>query len=104
MKVANSRFIGFDCVSVTSDPTRRTTYALYHHLEDESSVFATLLSTPERCVDPHFFVAALYRSHHQQTEVHRNRIDDTVQGTERQTGFGRPGQLLRPDRRASLDE
>ena len=88
LKVANSRSTGFDCVSLTCDPSRRTTYVLYHHLQDESSVFATLLSTPERSIDIHFFVAALYRSHHQHIETYRNTIDDTVQGVERQTGFG----------------
>lgn len=104
LKVANSRSTGFDCVSVTCDPSRRTTYVLYHHLEDEDSVFATLLSAPERCVDPHFFVAALYRSHHQRIEAHRNTIDDTIQKIERQTGFGNPGRLTNPGRRPSLDE
>jgi hypothetical protein len=101
LKVANSRSTGFDCVSVTCVPSRRTTYALFHHLEDEASVFATLISTPERCIDPYFFVAALYRSHHQHVEYHRNTIDDAIQGIERQTGFGQPGRLA--NRRASLD-
>lgn len=104
LKVANSRSTGFDCVSVTCDPSRRTTYVLYHHLKDEASVFATLLSTPERCIDLHFFVAALYRSHHQHIESHRNIIDDAIQGIERQTGFGNPGRLMGFERRASLDE
>lgn len=104
LKVANSRSTGFDCVSVTCDPSRRTTYVLYHHLEDEAFVFATLLSTPERCIDLHFFVAALYRSHHQHIETHRNTIDDAIQGIERQTGFGNPGRLISSKRRASLDK
>ncbi|KAI1410705.1 hypothetical protein F5Y13DRAFT_71008 [Hypoxylon sp. FL1857] len=104
LKVANSRTTGFDCVSVTCDPSRRTTYVLYHHLEDEDSIFATLLSTPERCIDPHFFVAAVYRSHHQHIEAYRNTIDDTIQGIERQTGFGNPGRLMGSARRPSLDE
>lgn len=103
LKVANSRTTGFDCVSVTCDPSRRTTYVLYHHLRDEDSVFATLLSTPERCIDLHFFVAVVYRSHHQHIETHRNTIDDTIQGIERQTNFGNPGRLG-PERRPSLDE
>ncbi|KAI5464434.1 hypothetical protein BGZ63DRAFT_377645 [Mariannaea sp. PMI_226] len=102
LKVANSRSTGFDCVSVTCDPARRTTYVLYHHLNNEDSVFATLLSTPERCIDHLFFVAALYRSHHQSIETHRNTMDDTIQGIERQTGFGNPGRLD-PGRRPSLD-
>lgn len=101
LKVANSRSTGFDCVSVNCDPSRRTTYVLYHHLEDEASVFATLLSTPERCIDLYFFIAALYRSHHQHIEIHRNTIDDAIQGIERQSGFGNPGKLMR---RASLDK
>lgn len=104
LKVANSRSTGFDCVSVTCDPSRRTTYVLYHHLKDEASIFATLLSTPERCIDLHFFVAALYRSHHQHIEAHRNIIDDAIQGIERQTGFGNPGRLMGFERRASQDE
>lgn len=104
LKVANSRSTGFDCVSVTCDYSLRTTYALYHHLQDEASFFATLLSTPERCIDPHFFVAALYRSHHQHIETHRNAIDDAIQSIERQTGFGNPGRLIGAERRASLDE
>ncbi|KAJ6100392.1 hypothetical protein N7499_000022, partial [Penicillium canescens] len=103
MKVANSRRTGFDCVSVTCDPSRRTTYVLYHHLFDEDAVFTTLLSTPERCIDSHFFIAALYRSHHQQIEVYRSTIDDTILGIERQTGFGNPGRLDR-GRRPSMDE
>ncbi|KAI2623181.1 hypothetical protein GGR54DRAFT_638426 [Hypoxylon sp. NC1633] len=104
LKVANSRTTGFDCVSVTCDPSRRTTYVLYHHLHDEDSIFATLLATPERCIDPHFFVAAVYRSHHQHIEAYRNTIDCTIQGIERQTGFGNPGRLISPGRRPSLDE
>ncbi|KAJ4347608.1 hypothetical protein N0V95_005254 [Ascochyta clinopodiicola] len=107
LKVANSRTTGFDCVSVTCDPARRTTYALYHHLEDEASVFATLISNPERCMDPHFYVGAVYRAHHQHIELYRNVIDDAIQGIERQTGFGNPGRLhssQRPARRASMDE
>jgi hypothetical protein len=106
LKVANSRSTGFDCVSVTCDYLRRTTFALYHHLEDEASVFASLLSTPERCIEPIFFVAVLHRSHHQQIETHRNCIDDAVQDIERQTGFGNPGRLMGfgSKRRASLDE
>jgi hypothetical protein len=104
LKVANSHSTGFDCVSVTCDPACRTTYVLYHHLQDEASVFADLLSTPEQCIDPHFFVAAVYRSHHQNIETHRNTIDDTILGIERQTGFGKPGRLMSTERRASLDE
>ena len=104
LKVANSRSTGFDCVSITCDPSRRTTYALYHHLEDDASVFATLLSTPERCIDPYFFIAALYRSHYQHIETHRNTIDDAILGIERQTGFGNPGRLIGSGRRPSRDE
>ena len=106
MKVPNSRSTGFDCVSVTCDAILRTTYALYHHLEDEASVFATLHSTPERFIDPFSFVAALYRSHHQHIETHRNTIDDAVRDVERQTGFGNPGRLMMSadGRRPSLDE
>ena len=103
LKVANSLSTGFDCVSVTCDPSRRTTYVLYHHLQDENSVFATILSMSERSIDLHFFVAALYRSHHQHIETHRNTIDDMIKGVERQTGLGRPGRLD-PRRRRSLDE
>ncbi|KAJ5472349.1 hypothetical protein N7530_006350 [Penicillium desertorum] len=103
MKVASSRTTGFDCVSVTCDPSRRTTYVLYHHLFDEDAVFTTLLSTPERCVNSYFFVAALYRSHHQQIELYRNTIDHTIQGIEQKTGFGNPGRLHH-ERRPSLDE
>jgi hypothetical protein len=107
LKVANSRSTGFDCVSVTWDPSRRTTYVLYHHLSDEDSVLATLLSTPELCIDPHFFAAALYRSHHQHIETHRSTIDDAIQGIERVTKFGYPGMLPRSmsfGRRPSMDE
>lgn len=103
MKVANSRTTGFDCVSVTCDPSRRTTFVLYHHLFDEDAVFNTLLSTPGRCIDPYFYMSALYRSHHQHIEVYRNTIDCTIQGIERQTGFGNPGRLDR-GRRPSMDE
>ncbi|KAL4911171.1 hypothetical protein BDW74DRAFT_172635 [Aspergillus multicolor] len=102
MKVANSRTTGFDCVSLTVDPTRRTIYVVYHHLQDEDSVFATLLADLDKCLDPFFFVATLYRSHHFAIESYRNRIDDTIQGIERQTGFGNPGRLLR-GRRPSMD-
>jgi hypothetical protein len=91
-------------VSLTCDPFRRTTYVLYHHLEDETSVFATLLSTPERCIDPHFFVEALYRSHHQHIEIHRNTIDDAILSIERRTGFGHPGKLSNVERHASPNE
>lgn len=93
LKVSNSRSTGFDCVSVTCDASRSTTYVLYHHLQDEDSVFETLLATPEHCYDPHFFLAAVYRSHHQNIEAHRNTIDDAVRNIERQTGFGTPGRL-----------
>lgn len=103
MKVANSRTTGFDCVSVTCDPSRRMTYVLYHHLFDEDAVFNNLLSTPERCIDPHFYVSALYRSHHQHIEVYRSTIDCSIQAIERQTGFGNPGRLDR-GRRPSIDE
>ena len=103
LKVANSRSTGFDCVSVTCDSSRRTTYVLYHHLEDEDFVFAILRSMPERSIDLHFFVAALYRSHHQHIETHRNTIDNTILGVERQTSFGHPG-MLGSRRRPSLDE
>lgn len=102
LKVANSLSTGFDCISVAYDPSRRTTYVLYHHLKDEESVFATLCSTPERCIDPFFFVMALYRSHNQQIETYRNTIDDAILKVERQTGLGVPASLIR--RRASLDE
>lgn len=94
LKVANSRSTGSDCVSVTRCPKRRTIYVLYHHLEDEASVFTTLLSTPECCIDPHFFVAALYRSHHQHIEKHRNTIDDAILAMERQSGLGYPNRLM----------
>ncbi|KAK3308479.1 uncharacterized protein B0T15DRAFT_491061 [Chaetomium strumarium] len=94
LKVANSRSTGFDCASITLDPSRRTTYILYHHLTDEPSVFATLLSSPELCITPHFFAFALYRSHHQHIEVHRNTIDDTIQRIERETKYGNPGKLM----------
>lgn len=101
-KVANSRSIGFDCVSVTCDYSRRHIYALYHHLPDEALLFATLLSTPERCIDPHFFIAALHRSHHQMIETYRNAIDDAIKDIERQTGFGSPGRGF--DRQANVDK
>ena len=104
LKVANSRATGSDCVSVTRDPSRRTTYAVYHHLEDEDSLFATLSFTPERCVDAHFFVAVLYRSHYQHIETHRNAIDDVIIGIEEQTSFEFSGKLMGFERRASLDE
>ncbi|KAJ5160604.1 uncharacterized protein N7482_007608 [Penicillium canariense] len=78
MKVANSCTTGFDCVSVSRAPSRRTTSVLYHHLFDEDAVFTTLLSTPERCINFHFFIAALYRSHHQHIEIYRNTIDDKI--------------------------
>ncbi|RYP67416.1 hypothetical protein DL771_007247 [Monosporascus sp. 5C6A] len=104
LKVAVSRSTGHDCVSVTCDPSRRTTYALYHHLKDEASLFATLLSTPERCIDPYFFVATLYRCHHQHIETHRHTIDDAIVGIERQTGFGTPGRLIGSECRTNLDE
>lgn len=93
LKVANSRATGFDCVSVSFDLARRTTYVLYHHLQDEASVFATLLSAPARCIDYLFFVAALYRSHNQHIEAQRNTLDDAIKIIERQTGFGNPGLL-----------
>ena len=106
LKVANARSTGYDCVSVTCDPSHRTTYVLYHHLEDECSVFATLLAMPEQTIDPRFFVAALYRSHYQHIETYRNTIDDTILKVERQTGFGIPNRLARPGSRPppSLDE
>lgn len=107
IKVANSRSSGLDCVSVTCDTLRRTTYALYHHLEDEASVFANLLSTPERCIDPYFSVAALYCSHYQRIEIHRHSIDNAIKKIERQTGFGTPGRLIGwfvSKGRSSLDE
>ena len=104
MKVANSISTGYDCVSVTSDPARRTTYVLYHHLEDENLVFNTLLTTPERCIDPLFFVVALYQSHHQHIETHRNAIDESILRIERQTGFGYPGRVIDPNRRKSTAE
>ena len=94
LKVANSRCIGFDCVSLTSDVSHRTTYVLYHHLESEASIFAMLLSQPQQWIDPHFFVAAVYRSHHQHLEIHRNTIDDAIQALERRTGFGNQGRLM----------
>ena len=103
-KVANSRSTGFDCVSVTCDYSRRNIYTLYHHLQDEALLFATLLSTPERCIDSHFFVTALYRSHHQMIETYRNAIDDAIKDIERQTGFGYPGRLMGYDRQASVDK
>ena len=102
-KVPNSRSIGFDCVSITHDSFRRTTYALYHHLEDEASIFETLLLTPDRCINPYFFVVALYYSHQQHLEKHRNAIDDVIQGIERKTGLGNPGRLIASKRRPSLD-
>ncbi|CAI7569719.1 unnamed protein product [Penicillium glandicola] len=102
LKVANSRSTGFDCVSVTCNPSRRTTYVLYQHLRDEESIFATITSAPERAVDPLFFVAAVYRSHHQQIETYRNTIDDAILKIERQTGLGVPANLN--GRRPSLDE
>lgn len=104
LKVAASRNSGFDCASIACNTSRRTTYVLYHHLEDEASVFATLLSTPERCIEPLFFAAALYRSHHQHIETHRNAIDDAIQSIERQTSFGRHGMLRGSQRRPSLDQ
>ncbi|OQE15946.1 hypothetical protein PENSTE_c026G07515 [Penicillium steckii] len=103
IKVANSRTTGFDCVSVTHDLSRRTTYVLYHHLFNEDAVLNTLLSMPDRCVDPYFFIFAVYRSHHQHIEVYRNTIDDAIQGIERQTGFGNPGRLVQ-GYRPSMDE
>ncbi|KAJ9604492.1 hypothetical protein H2200_011328 [Cladophialophora chaetospira] len=62
------------------------------------------LCTPHRTglSTPYFFVAALYRSHHQHIETHRNTIDDAIQSIERQTGFGRPGRL--ENRRPSFDD
>ncbi|EFQ98605.1 hypothetical protein MGYG_01629 [Nannizzia gypsea CBS 118893] len=104
LKVASSRSTGFDSVSVTFDPSRRTTYVLYHHLKDEDAVFAALLAAPERCLDPHAFVAALYRSHHYQIEIHRSSIDDAVLSIERQTGYGQPGRIMDPGRRRSVDK
>lgn len=104
LKVANSRSTGSDCISVTCCPTRRTINALYHNLDDETSAFATLLSTPECCIDPHFFVVALYRSHHQRIETHRNAIDDAIQAMERRSGLGNPGRLMfKNGRRASME-
>lgn len=103
LKVANSRSTGFDCVSVTHDRARRTTCVLYHHLHDEEAVFATLLATPERCLDPFFFIAALYRSHQQHIEFHRNTVDTAILSIERQTGYGKPGRIMEPGRRPSID-
>lgn len=103
LKVANSRSTGFDCVSITRDLACRTTYVLYHHLSDEASVFTNLLATPERCIDHHFFAAALYRSHHQHVETHRSTIDETILGIERGTNVGRTGKLISPWRRQSVD-
>ncbi|KAL8787554.1 MAG: hypothetical protein Q9195_007726 [Heterodermia aff. obscurata] len=107
LKVAASRSTGFDCVSVTRDPAKRTIYVFYHHLEDEASVFATLLSTPECCIDLYFFVAALYRSHHQHIETHRNTIDYVVLAMERRSGLGNAGRLMSKNTskyRPSLDD
>lgn len=103
-KVAYSRSTGFDCVSVTCDYSRRTTYALYHHLQDEAPFFTTLLSMAERCIDPHFFVATLYCSHHQLIETHRNTVAVAIKDIERQTGFGYPGKLMGSERQAGVDE
>lgn len=104
LKVSNSRSTGFDCMSATFDSSNRTTYVLYHHLHQEDRVFASILSTPERCISPYFPAAVLYSAHHQQIEFQRNTLDTAVQNIERQTSYGNPGRIGGNGRRNSSDE
>lgn len=103
LKVANSRSTGSDCLSMTYDQSERAIYVLYHHLYNEQAIFATLHATPQQCLDPQFFITALYRSHQQQIEAHRNSIDMAILSIERQTGYGKPNRIMDPGRRPNID-
>lgn len=94
MKVTASRSVGFDTVSIVHHRPQNVTYVLYHSLEDEAGIFNSLLAHPERCLQPAFFAAVLYRCHQQRVERFRNKLDDEIVAIERGTKLGGPGRLF----------
>ncbi|KAF1815705.1 hypothetical protein P152DRAFT_455421 [Eremomyces bilateralis CBS 781.70] len=94
MKVAASRSTGFDTVSISHHRAANLTNVLYYSLENEDGVFDALLQHPERCLQPSFFAAVLYRCHQQRIERFRVILDDEIVGVERGSKFGGPGRLF----------
>jgi hypothetical protein len=105
MKVAASRSIGIDGVSIAHNRKNRTTNVLYHRLGDEKSIFKTLQGSPERCLQPAFFAAVLHRCHQKRVEVYRSQMNEEITRVERLTKFGGPGRLSgHRDKQEELDQ
>lgn len=94
MKVAASQSIGMDGVSISQNRKDGITNVLYHRLKDEKSIFNVLQESPERCSQPSFHAAVLYRSHQQRVEVYRQQVNEEIARVEHLTKFGGPGRLF----------
>lgn len=94
MKVAASRSVGFDTLSLSHVRRDNVTNVVYYSLGDESNVFDNLLADPERCLQPTFFAAVLYRCHQQRVEHFRQAVDNAIITIEESSKFGGPGRLF----------
>jgi hypothetical protein len=94
VKVAAGRTVGFDTLSLTHCSDTRVTNVLYLSLAYEDSVFDVLLTKPERCLQPTFFAAALYRCHQRRVEIFRRTVDRAILTIEESGRFGGPGRLF----------
>lgn len=95
-KVAISRAVGFDAVSISHLHSQNLTNVLYCNLweKDQDEIFEKLLVNPERCLQPAYFAAVLYGSHYRRLEQFRCRVDDEITSIEGGTKFGGPGRLF----------
>jgi hypothetical protein len=94
MKVAASRSIGIDGVSISHDRSSQITNVLYHRLQDEKGIFKALQDSPERCRQPAFFATVLYRCHQRRVEIYRQQVNEEITRIEHLTKFGGPGHLF----------
>jgi hypothetical protein len=94
MKVAAARSVGFDTLSLSHIRQEKVTNVMYYSLGDEMNVFDNLLAEPERCLQPTFFAAVLYRCHQQRLENYRKTLDRALIHIEERSKFGGPGRLF----------
>jgi hypothetical protein len=94
MKVAASRSVGFDTLSLSHMRRENVTNVVYYSLGDENNIFNSLLAEPERCFQPAFFAAVLYRCHQQRVERFRKKVDRAFYQIEESSKFGGPGRLF----------
>jgi hypothetical protein len=93
LKVPNCVNIGYDAMSVSYNPEKRTVLALYHGVEDWGRLLKLLKRKRHLCFHPMFIPAALFSCHRYNLERYRGVVDRNIFDTEHQIGYAIPGRL-----------